>query len=125
MVGLFLCLKHQKSSQIINGFLTLIPASNRPVQPHNRGNRPINLLCGLLLVRLDVSRRIRPDIDIVHYPPKDRMPAMCQLLLQRQLHQFLPGNPKGISGFFPKKVKSQQLNLFEHFKLADGEAFVS
>lgn len=54
MVGLFLCLKHQKSSQILNRFLTLIPAPARPVQPHNRGNRPINLLRGLLIVCLDV-----------------------------------------------------------------------
>ncbi len=66
MVGLFLCLKHQKSSQIINQFLAIIPTPDHPVQPHNRGNRPINLLRGLLLVCLDVPRRLRPNIDIVH-----------------------------------------------------------
>lgn len=29
-----------------------------------------------------------------------------------------------IQGFFEKKVKSQQMNLFEHFKIEDTGAFV-
>lgn len=31
---------------------------------------------------------------------------------------------KGINSFFPKRVKSQQLNLFEHFNIADIETFI-
>ena len=33
-------------------------------------------------------------------------------------------NRTGIQGFLAKKVKSQQLNLFEHFKIEDTGAFV-
>lgn len=40
------------------------------------------------------------------------------------IERILSMSRKGISGFFPKKVKSQQLNLFEHFKIADTGAFV-
>ena len=40
------------------------------------------------------------------------------------LKSVLSMSRNGISGFFPKKVKSQQLNLFEHFKIEDSGAFV-
>lgn len=40
------------------------------------------------------------------------------------IKRILSMSRKGISGFFPKKVRSQQLNLFEHFKIADTGAFV-
>ena len=40
------------------------------------------------------------------------------------LESVLSMSRNGISVFFPKKVKSQQLNLFEYFKIEDPGAFV-
>ncbi len=40
------------------------------------------------------------------------------------IERVLSIGKKIINGFFPKKVKSQQLNLFEHFKIEDAGAFV-
>ena len=53
------------------------------------------------------------------------VPPFIFYALGYTIERILSTSRNGISGFFPKKVKSQQLNLFEHFKLADGEAFVS
>lgn len=52
------------------------------------------------------------------------VPPFIFYALGYAIERVLSMSRKGISGFFPKKVKSQQLNLFEHFKIADVGAFV-
>lgn len=49
---------------------------------------PVDFLCGLFFVRLDVARRIRPDENIVHHPAKNRMSAMGDTFLWNELHEF-------------------------------------
>ena len=52
------------------------------------------------------------------------VPPFIFYALGYAIERILSMGRKGISGFFPKKVRSQQLNLFEHFKIADTGAFV-
>ena len=52
------------------------------------------------------------------------VPKFIFYALGYAMERVLSMSRNGISGFFPKKVKSQQLNLFEHFKIEDSGAFV-
>ena len=52
------------------------------------------------------------------------VPPFIFYALGYAIERILSMGRKGISGFSPKKVRSQQLNLFEHFKIADTGAFV-
>lgn len=52
------------------------------------------------------------------------IPKFLFYALGYALERVLSMSQKGIGGFFPKKVTSQQLNIFEHFKIADTGAFV-
>ena len=52
------------------------------------------------------------------------MPKFIFYALGYAIERVLSMSRKGISGFFPKKVRSQQMNLFEHFKIEDAGAFV-
>ena len=52
------------------------------------------------------------------------MPKFIFYALGYAIERVLSMSRKGISGFFPKKVRSQQMNLFEHFKIEDTGAFV-
>ena len=52
------------------------------------------------------------------------IPKFIFYALDYAMERVLSMSRNGISGFFPKKVKSQQLNLFEHFKIEDSGAFV-
>lgn len=47
------------------------------------------------------------------------MPKFIFYALGYVLKRVLSMSRSGISGFLPPKVKSQQLTLFEHFKIAD------
>ena len=60
-----------------------------PVQRHNRRHRTVNLLRRLLLIRLDVPRRVRLHKSIFHHPPQHRTPAIGNIPLQGQRHQPL------------------------------------
>jgi len=51
------------------------------------------------------------------------VPQFIFYALGYAIERVLSMNRKGINGFFPKKCKSQQLNLFEHFKIEDAGAF--
>ena len=52
------------------------------------------------------------------------IPKFIYYALGYALKSVLSMGRNGISGFFPEKVKSQQLNLFEHFNIEDSGAFV-
>ena len=52
------------------------------------------------------------------------IPKFIFYALGYALERVLSMSQNRISSFFPKKAKSQQLNLFEHFKIADAIAFV-
>lgn len=52
------------------------------------------------------------------------IPKFIFYALGYAIERILSMSRKGINGFFPKKGKSQQLNLFKHFKIADAGAFV-
>ena len=52
------------------------------------------------------------------------IPKFIFYALGYALERILSMSRKGIRSFFPKKAKSQQLNLFEHFKIADAGALV-
>lgn len=52
------------------------------------------------------------------------VPPFIFYALGYAIERILSMGRKGISSFFPNKVKSQQLNLFAHFKIADTGAFV-
>ena len=52
------------------------------------------------------------------------IPQFIFYALGYAIERVLSMSRKGINGFLPKKVKSQQLNLFEHFKIEDTGAFV-
>lgn len=52
------------------------------------------------------------------------VPKFVFYALGYAIERVLSMSRKGINGFLRKKVKSQQLNLFEHFKLEDTGAFV-
>ena len=51
------------------------------------------------------------------------IPKFIFYVLGYALKSVLSMIRNGISSFFLKKVKSQQLNLFEHFKIEDSGAF--
>ena len=51
------------------------------------------------------------------------VPKFIFYALGYAIERILSMSRKGINGFFAKKVKSQQLNLFEHFKIEDTGAF--
>lgn len=51
-------------------------------------------------------------------------PQFAFFALGYAMERVLSMSRKGINGFFPQKVRSQQLNLFEHFKIEDSGAFV-
>lgn len=80
---------YQKQPAAVIHTVTPQSAAKSTVEPHDHGNGPVNLLCGLFFVRLDVARRIRPDENIVHHPAKDRMSAMGDAFLEDELHKFL------------------------------------
>ena len=52
------------------------------------------------------------------------IPKFIFYALGYAIERVLSMSRKGINSFFTKKVKSQQLNLFEHFKIEDAGAFV-
>lgn len=52
------------------------------------------------------------------------IPKFIFYALGYAIERVLSMSRKGINGFFPKRVRSQQLNLFEHFKIEDAGAFV-
>jgi len=52
------------------------------------------------------------------------IPKFLFYALGYAIERVLSMGRKGINGFFSKKVKSQQMNLFEHFKIEDTGAFV-
>lgn len=52
------------------------------------------------------------------------IPKFIFYALGYAIERVLSMSRKGINGFFPKKSKSQQLNLFKHFKITDAGAFV-
>ena len=52
------------------------------------------------------------------------IPEFIFYALGYAMEHILSMSRKGISSFLPKKAKSQQLNLFEHFKIEDSGAFV-
>ena len=52
------------------------------------------------------------------------IPKFIFYALGYAMERILSMSRNGISGFFPKKVRSQQLNLFEHFKIEDSGAFL-
>lgn len=58
-----------------------------PVKRHNRCHRTINLFRRFLLIRLDIPCRVCADENIIHHPPQHRMPSVCKILFQCQLHQ--------------------------------------
>ncbi len=52
------------------------------------------------------------------------VPKFIFYALGYAVKRVLSMSRKGIKDFLPKKVKSQQLNLFDHFKIEDTGAFV-
>ncbi len=52
------------------------------------------------------------------------IPKFIFYALGYAIERILSMSRKGINSLFPKKGKSQQLNLFEHFKIEDTGAFV-
>ncbi|MCM1181583.1 MAG: hypothetical protein NC347_15115, partial [Clostridium sp.] len=52
------------------------------------------------------------------------IPKFIFYALGYAIEMVLSMSRKGINGYFPKKVRSQQLNMFEHFKIEDAGAFV-
>ncbi len=54
----------------------------------------------------------------------DEIPKFIFYALGYAIEGVLSMSRKGINDFLRKKVKSQQLNLFEHFKIEDAGAFV-
>ena len=52
------------------------------------------------------------------------VPKFIFYALGYAIERVLSMSRKGINGFLTKKVKSQQMNLFEHFKIEDTGAFV-
>lgn len=52
------------------------------------------------------------------------VPKFIFYALGYAIERVLSMSRKGITGFLTKKVKSQQMNLFEHFKIEDTGAFV-
>ena len=52
------------------------------------------------------------------------IPKFIFYALGYALERILSMSRNGINSFFPKKVRSQQMNLFEHFKIEDSGAFV-
>ena len=52
------------------------------------------------------------------------IPQFIFYALGYAIERVLSMSRKSINGFLPKKVKSQQLNLFKHFKIEDIGAFV-
>ncbi len=53
-----------------------------------------------------------------------KVPKFIFYALGYAIERILSMSRKGINDFLRKKVKSQQLNLFEHFKIEDAGAFV-
>jgi len=51
------------------------------------------------------------------------IPKFIFYALGYAIERVLSMSRKGINSFFPKKAKSQQLNLFEHLKIEDTGAF--
>ncbi len=51
------------------------------------------------------------------------IPQFIFYVLGYAIERVLSMSRKSINGFLSKKVKSQQLNLFEHFKIKDTGAF--
>jgi len=51
------------------------------------------------------------------------IPKFIFYALGYAIERVLSMSRKGINGFYTKKVKSKQLNLFEHFKIGDTGAF--
>lgn len=52
------------------------------------------------------------------------IPKFIYYALGYAIERVLSMSRKSINGFLPRKVKSQQLNLFEHFKIEETGAFV-
>ena len=53
-----------------------------------------------------------------------KVPQFIFYALGYAIERVLSMSRKGINGFLPKKVRSQQLDLFKHFKIEDTGAFV-
>ena len=58
----------QDAAVVVDGFAVVVTAPDCPVEAHDHRDRAIDLLCGLFLVRLDVSCRISTDVNVIHHP---------------------------------------------------------
>ena len=79
----------QQPPRVVDRFGRHIAAADGAVKRHDSGDGSVDLLGGFFLVGFDVARRVGADVDVVHHPAENRMPAVGDLLLQHQLHQFL------------------------------------
>src|SRR5690606_27480047 len=59
----------------------------RPIQGHDQRDHAVDLVAGMLLVRLDVVGGVRSDRQVVDLPPHHRVTAVPQ---QRTLGRALP-----------------------------------
>ena len=64
----------------------------------------------------------RYDTFLMNYSTS--VPKFIFYALGYAINRVLGMSRTGIQGFLTKKVKSQQMNLFEHFKIEDTGAFV-
>ena len=69
---------------VINAGTVGVATADCTVECHNGSNGTVNLFCGFCFVCLDVSRRVRFDVDVIHHPTQHRMPAVSQFFLHRK-----------------------------------------
>ena len=63
--------------------------SDSSVEGHDRGDDAVDLLRGLLLIRLDVARWVGANVNVVDHPRQDWVPTMSQATFECELHQLL------------------------------------
>ena len=81
----------QDAPAVVDRSAVVVSAADRPVERHDGRDGSVDLLGGLLLVRLDVPGGVGADEDVVHVPAQHRVPAVREPLFQRQLHELLRG----------------------------------
>jgi len=92
-------LYYQKPPFVVHRVVFLfIPTSNSTVQSHNRSNSTVDSFGAFLFVGLYVTSRVGFDVDIVHHPAQDRVPAVCYFLLHRLNLTFFARDPTPVSG---------------------------
>jgi len=82
-------LDEEDAPAVIDRLARVVAAPDRAVQRHDRGHRAVDLLGGLLLVRLDVPGGVGADEDVVHHPPEHRVPRVRDAFSEHQLHELL------------------------------------